>query len=315
MQGIVNQKKRMTSQRKKQLMFIWGWLALPIRSWLIFFLYVNISSVLQAFQDVTGKWSLDNFKFFWNSVTGTNGDSGTLKIALKNTLFFFTIDFFVKFPFQLMVAYFLYKKIFGYKIYRYIFYFPVIISNVAMTGVFKEIISPLGVLGELCREWGIALPKEGLLSNSETVVQTVAVYGIWDSLGAMMLILCGAMVRIPTETLESGRLDGVGAFREFFQLILPMIWSTLSTMMLLKLTGILTASGEIMLLVGDTASFSLKAHTLSHWIFSKVYASGNHMGGQYGQVSAAGLSFTLIVAPFILFVKWLFTEKIPKVEF
>ncbi len=303
--------------RKGQLRFIWLWLVIPILSWLVFFLYVNMSSFVQAFQDrFTGAFTFDNFKIFWNSLIGRElSPAGNVSIAVKNTAKFFLLGLFVGLPLQLLVAYFLFKKVAGYKIFRIIFYFPVIISSVAMTGVFKEFIATTGPLGTICKWFGISLPQSGLLGTSDTVVQTVMFYSVWTAMGLHMLLLCGAMARIPLEVLESGRLDGVGAAREFFSLILPLIWPTLSTIIVLQFTGILNSSGEIMLLVGDNQSFTLGAHTLAHWIFSMVYSGGNHMQGQYSLVSAGGLTLTLITLPVILFVRWLLLEKIPSVEY
>ena len=84
---------------------------------------------------------------------------------------------------------------------------------------------------------------------------------------------------------------------------------------MLQITGILGASGQILLLVGENDAFTLRAQTLSHWIFSQVYKGGNHMQGQYSLVSATGLSLTLVMLPFVMFVRWLFLEKIPTVEY
>ncbi len=309
-------KGKLNRFRTGQLCFIWGWIIVPIVSWLVFFLYANMSSFVQAFQDrVTGAWTLQNFKDFWSAITGKGGSGGPLNIAALNTLKFFLLGLFVNTPIQVAVAYFLWKKISGYKFFRFVFYFPVIISNVAMTGVFKEFIATSGPLGEICKWVGISLPGSGLLGTSETVVGTVMAYAIWDSIGLHMLLVCGAMNRIPMEVLESGRLDGVGGGRELVSLILPMIWPTLSTLIVLQFTSLLNSSGQIMLLVGNNEAFTLGAVTINHWIFNKVYSGGSHMQGQYALVSAAGLCLTVITLPLILFVKWLVLEKIPAVEY
>ena len=184
-----------------------------------------------------------------------------------------------------------------------------------MTTVFKEVLAFDGLFGNMCRTFNWTYPDGGLLGNTETVTPTVIAYGLWDSLGQSMLLYCGAMVRIPTETLEAGRLDGIKGGKEFFSIILPMIWPTLSTILLLAITGILEASGALLLLVGDATSFSLKAHTLSFWMWSNVYAGGKNMEGQYTLVCGVGLCMTILILPFVFFMKWLFTEKLPQVQY
>ena len=40
------------------------------------------------------------------------------------------------------------------------------------------------------------------------------------------------MERIPQEVIEAAKLDGVGVGRELFGIILPMIWPTISTLLI-----------------------------------------------------------------------------------
>ncbi len=314
LQAVKKKSKKggMGSFRRNQLIFIWLWLVPPIITSIVFGLYEKLQSIIMAFQDLEGNFTLSNMSYFFTEMFSQDGQ---LLIALKNTLTHFTVGLFVKFPFQLLIAYLIYKKVYGYKIWRYIFYFPAIIPNIAMTTVFKEVVAFDGLFGNMCRQYGWTYPADGLLGNPDTVTWTVIAYGLWDSLGQSMLLFCGAMTRIPTDTLEAGRLDGVKALREFCQIILPMIWPTLSTILLLQITGILEASGSLLLLVGDSTSFSLRAHTLTFWMWSKVYAGGQNMKGQYTLVCGVGLCLTLLVLPFIFFVKWIFTEVLPQVDY
>ena len=307
-----NNKQTRSRFKKAELIFIWGMLALPILDWLIFFLGKNISSFTMAFQNLSGEWSLINFKDFYDSLIAPTSDLGSFGIALKNTLKYFLLGNIVNLPLQLIFSYFLYKQIRGYKVFRIIFYFPVIVSAVAMTGVFKEFISPLGPLGEICRKAGIEFPMSGLLGQPSTATTTIMVYEVWTCVGFNMLLICGAMARIPTEVLEAARLDGIGTWRELVQIVLPMIWSTLSTILILGATGILSSSGPILLLAPDTGS--LGTTTISFWIFDKVYANGGYMKGQYNLVSAAGLCLTVIMVPIVLLLRRLI-EKVGNVEY
>lgn len=309
-----NELKAKNRFKRNQLLFIWGALAIPILSWFIFWLCVHIGSIVQAFQDpYTNNWSFVNFQKFWVEITNQNHRLDSLSVALKNTLGYFGLHMFIEFPIDIVISYFLYKKIRGYKFFRIIFYFPVLVSAVVLTGVFKELISPLGPLGELFKKWGFNMPSQGFLGTAETATKTIMVYDFWSGLCVSMLLLCGGMARIPLEVLESARLDGVShSGQELIYLILPLTWPTISTMIILALTGIVGASGPILLLAPD--SKSLGTTTLSYWLFEKVYAGGVYMAGQYNLVSAAGLCITAVVLPIILLLRKL-VEKIPAVEY
>ena len=214
-------KKGVNSYKRNQLLFVWGWLAVPIISWALFYWYVNFSSFVGAFQDYNGNWSIANFESVWQSIFNPPPELGrdSLSVAFSNTLKYFIVDIFVKYPIQLFVCYFLYKQIWGYKFYRYVFYLPAIISGVALIGVYKAVIAPSGPLAEILVKFGIELPE--LLASPKTATGAVMGYVIWTCACGHMLLLCGAMNRIPIEVMEAARLDGIGPLREFFNIILP----------------------------------------------------------------------------------------------
>lgn len=311
MEETVTTKRKMNRYRKAQLWFIWPMLAVPILHWLVFFLYMNMSSFVQAFQDVNGKFTTEHITLAWNSILGRVESSDALSVALKNTFMYFGVSEFIIFPIRIIMCYFIYKQIAGYKVFRIIFYLPCIISSVTMTGVYKEFISSLGPLGTICNTLGIELPARGLLATPETANGAIIGYVIWAGL-TTHLYISGAMAKVPVEVLESARLDGITSWKELIYIIVPLIWPTISTMLILSLTALISASGPILLLSPDP--WSLKTYTVSYWLWEKVYASGQFMKGKYSLVSAAGLILTAITVPIVLGLRKLL-ELIPAVEY
>ena len=300
--------KRKNAFKRSQLIFIWGWLALPIIKWIIFYWGTNFSSFANAFQDpVSKQFSMINFKLAWESMW-VSDSFDSLKVGFENTLKYFLTNNLIKLPIQLITCYFLYKQIKGYKVYRFILYLPAILPGVAMAAVFKEMVVSGGVLDAM----GFNIPSNGLLGMPETTTNTILAYTVWTGICGNMLLYCGAMHRIPIEVLEAARIDGIGPWREFTSLILPMIWPTLSTCLVLACCDFLSTSGPILLLASD--SYSLRSTTISYWIWSKVYAGGVQGAGQYNLVSAAGLILTAISVPLVLLIRKTF-DLIPSVEF
>lgn len=305
-------KKSINTFERNKLLFVWGWLAVPIVAWLIFYWYVNFSSMIGAFQDYNGNWSMVNFKDVWESIFNPPPELGrdSLSVAFGNTLLYFLVEIFVKYPIQLIVCYFLYKQIWGYKVYRYIFYLPAIISAVALVNVYRAFIAPAGPLSEIVALFGVELPP--LLQQAETVTGAIMGYVVWTCVCGHMLLLCGAMNRIPIEVMEAARLDGIGPLREFINIILPLIWPTLSTLLILTCTGFLNSSGPLLLFDVDT--YSMGTTTISYWIFQKVYMNGTLNSTNYNLVSAAGLLLTLVAVPIILGIRKLL-DFVPSVEY
>lgn len=279
-----------------------------VATWVLWWFYPNVSSIFLAFQNRTGEFTFANFVEVWNSLTTAGG---VLAVSLKNTLLYFFVGTAVRIPLVTFVCYFLYKKIYGYKFFRIMFYMSAIIPSVAMAGVFKIFVSSTGPLGKICEQLGIFLPNEGLLGTVGTATPTIVVYEIWTCFAGGLLLINGAMARIPTEILESAKIDGCGMARELFQFILPLIWPTISTLIVLSCTGIISAGGGIVMLLQPDTQYGTS--TLYYWMFRKVYGSGTG-SGDYGVVSAMGLCFTLLVVPFTLLVRKLL-DKVPTVEY
>lgn len=296
--------------KKKTVFFILAMLAIPVINWVIFWLIINVQSIALAFTDArTGAFTWNNFEWFWKSLTTEGGD---IAIALKNTLMYFSCTVFIVLPLSLVIAYFLYKKIAMYRVFRVIFYLPAIISGTALVTAYLDLINPGNILDLFLNLFGKSVPSTGYMLKGDTANAVILFYTIFTSFTTNVLLFSGAMARVPTEVLESAKLEGCGPFRELVELIFPLIWPTFATQLVFTMTGIFTASGPILLFRPQTN----ECDTLSYWIFKMVYDENAAVAGSaaYNLVSATGLFFTLVGMPIILGVRKL-TDKIEPVEY
>lgn len=307
-----NKIEAVTSMKRREKGFIVFLLIIPVVHWLIFWLYVNLQSIFLAFQsytiDGTG-FTLGNFVEVWRQITSPINN--TIGLALTNTLKYFATTVLIIIPLCLVVSFFLYKRIWGYKVFRVIFYLPAIISGMAMVTAYKEFLDPNGPLGAIMKMFGVDYDVS-FLGSSATATNTIVVYTILTGLTTNVLLFSGGMARIPLEVLEAAKLDGVGPWKELVKIIFPLIWPTFSTQLIFTMTGLFSAGGPILLFTNGDKGTS----TIAFWIFSKVYGldgTGPSLGA-YNIVACAGLCFTLVGVPLILIARKL-TEKIEPVEY
>lgn len=302
--------------RKGLAPFIILMLAVPVLWFIVFYVMININSIIMAFRVIDGigsdgrleyVWGLGNFKTFFEEFR-INLPSG-IQVALKNTMKYFCLNFFLIVPATFFVAYFMYKKIAGYKFFRVLFYSPSIISATAMVIMYKNIIGGYGPLYELMEVFGVRLPA--LLTDSATATPTILVYCVWVGFGVNIVLYQGAMGRIPEDVIEAGKLDGVGWVREMFQIVTPMIWPTLSTTIILALSKVFTASGPILLFNEAGSALSFKMDTISYFIFRQTYDATTSLN----YPAAISVFFTVVSLPFVLLVRWLFGKIDPEVSY
>ena len=209
-------KKRYNKVGTTRTLFIIICLAWPLLQWAVFYLGININSILMAFQrSIPGSpdkfWTLENFRRIF--IEGFIGEEPLLLQATKNTIVFFLFNFLILSPLNIFVGYFFYKKIPGTKVFRFIFYLPAIIPGTVMATLFKYIISPesSGVLATIFGAMGVRFPN--LLGSSEYAMKTMLVYNAWIGFTGF-LITVNSMRRIPTEIIESAQLDGITPLKE-----------------------------------------------------------------------------------------------------
>ncbi len=289
-------KSKMTLKRK---LFIIGMVSVPVLSFLVFYVYVNFNSILMAFQQLKNGeviYSFKNFEMLFNEFANP---FSVMKESVINTLIFFSVNLFIMIPLTSVLSYFLYKKILFYKFFRVVFFLPSIISAVVLTMLYRYILSVDGpIVALLVNIFNLPVKPE-IFADSRYALTAIIIYGIWTGFGSNMILFNGAMSRIPEEIIEAGELDGIGCFRELVQIVIPLVWPTLSTVIILASVGIFTASGPILLFTkGEFGTY-----TISFWIFMQVYNGGNM---EYA--SAVGLFFTVIGFPFVFAVKYLLTR-------
>ena len=267
-------------------------MCIPAIYGIIKWIITNGYSVLLAFSLDTpfeSKWTLLHFERFLIDMK----TDGTLAIALANTMKYYAMSLFKTFI-SFVIAYFLYKQIPAYRLFRFLYFLPCVIAPIISVAIFKNMIRELGPVWTLMNEcFGVTYSEP--LAYPETATNAILLYQLLSGFGSTYLIYIGAMNRIPTEVLESASLDGCSLMREFWQIIFPLTWGTFSTFVLLSATMIFSASGPILYFTEGAA----KTTTLGYWLFAQV------RGGTYNYPSAVGVIFTLLTIPIVVCVRML----------
>ena len=281
---------------KNKYIFVYSMLAFALIHFSVFWIYVNLDSFALAFIDrATGVWNnFDYFKWIFSDLSG--GADSEILGNLANTLKYFFVNTVCQLPLAMFLAYFLYKKILFRGFFMTIFIIPMIISTVVLAAVYQHSVSEGGHIGMLYGFISGAGEGIDLLGNEATATGSILIFCIWTGFGLNLIMFSGAMTRIPESIVESAKLEGIGFWRELFSITAPMIWPTLSILMLLSVTSVFTASGPIILLTGGHAGTS----TIDFWMYVHVV-----MDKEYNLASALGMVFTIASLPIFLTVSWL----------
>ncbi len=301
----VNLKRIKRKADIRKYLFIWLGLALPIANFLIFFVYVNISSIDMAFRHSTRDGYVYDFANFISIFEEFRNPYSLISESLLNTIKYWAFGFFIVMPLCYLISYFFYKKIWGYNFFRYVFFMPSIISAVIMSSFFKFMVEPDGPLTLLIKS--ITGKQILLLSNSDTAFTTLLLYGLWGGFGINLIYFTANLQRIPIDIIEYSRLDGVNTWQEIRYLLFPLTWPFYSTFMFLNLCGIFGSGGAALLLTQGAYG----TYDFPYWQYVKV--TDGESGSTY-ICAALGWLITLIAMPISLLFKHL-ADKVEAVEF
>lgn len=293
----------------KMYAFLISIIGFQLVNFVVFYVIVNANSLMMAFQwretDGSLTWTLHSFEVMFSQFAS---GASEIRIALRNTFIYFGFGF-IMLPISFTTSYFMYKKIWGHQAFRILFFLPSVLSGVVWSMIYKNIVGVNGPIAALYQQiHGLPEPPV-FLADSKYALTTVLMYSFWLGIAGNFVIFSGTLTRIPESVIEAGKLDGVSWIRELWQIILPLMWPTIGTMILLQLSGIFTASGNILLLTGG----AYNTNSISFLIFQQVYGVAE-TSNTYNYGSAVGMFFTLLTIP-IVFVSRYFINRIEDVEY
>ena len=163
----------------------------------------------------------------------------------------------------------------GVKLFRTIFYLPVVLPAVAVLTLWKYIYDPTyGLANELLRD--LHLPTVMWLGDSRTALASILIVGVWGIGGTMIIFLAGLQA-VPTELTEAAKVDGAGPIRRFMQVTLPMIGPILLLQLVLQLNGAFQTFTQVAILTkgGPGTSTDLLMYKIYTDGFANFIASPN----------------------------------------
>lgn len=312
--------------RFKRGLLIVAFLFLAIANFLVFWVYINIDTILLTFQNY------QNGEFEWVGLTNYietfkqifMGESPLVKNGFINSFHALAINFIIL-PISIVVAYAFYKKVPGTKFYQVVFYIPSIISMIVLTTAFREMFGTrnAGPIAQILHAMGIDSPMaqgdvyfNWVDFSTEQATQfwpLVYIYCIFNGLGTNVILISSAMRRIPTEVSEASRLDGCGFFRELFSVSLPLVLPTIATWVILIFAAIFSFSFAPMMISADFNSGGTNLTTTTAWQIFINAQEGNSNG--LAATATLGIFLSLFVMPMTLIARRLFRRFTTEVSY
>ena len=264
----------------------------------------SFSLAFKTLEDGKEVFSFEQFENIWKSLTqGINlVDGFKIGTAFKNTMLFFGSGMLVSFPLSILASYFIHKKIAGYRFFRVVTYLPSVVAGAALVMMYRYLIDHGGLIHKIFQLTNTAdAVYQAPLTDPSTAIWTILIYNVLCGLGTTIVVVSGAMNSLSPEMLEAGEIDGCNWFQELIYLIIPGVWPTLSTIIILTTAGCLGSSGPILAFTKGAQ----ETETLSYLMYHLTLKGRTSLY----LPSAIGLIMTVITVPIVFTVRKLVTPN------
>lgn len=213
--------------------------------------------------------------------------------SLRVTAIFTCIELPLQVFGAMMIAAVLSKNSLKNKIFRAIYFLPVICSATAVGIMWKMILhSNVGLVTYFLR--CIGLPRVNFLNTPGLTILVVAFISIWRSFGISTIVYVTAIQQISPSLYEAAELDGAGPVRQFFNITVPSIRPTFWYILMTRFAGTLQIFDIIFTTTNGGPNYTTES-TVSY-IYSRAFSTSGRMG------YASALSIILFVVIMIVTV-------------
>lgn len=264
----------------------------------IFFIVPTLLSFYFSFTD----WNIDGANFIGLANFKQLIAEPELRGAFKNTFIFAIITSVFKVVFGLLLALLLNMKLKSRVALRTIFYFPAVLSSVAVGLIFSSLYHPsAGLINRMLSGIGLDFLTRDWLGNPSLVMYSVSFIEIWKWTGFIMIIFLAGLQSIPKEYYEATSIDGANSFQSFKYVTFPLLNGSFNSSLLLSIIGGLKVFEIIM--VSTNGGPGSASEVLSSIIYK------NFSFGYFGLSTAGGLMLFIIVSCIAVPLNWYVSKK------
>ncbi|WP_243721837.1 carbohydrate ABC transporter permease [Meridianimarinicoccus aquatilis] len=196
--------------------------ALFLAPGILFFAFYVIFPILQSFRISFYKWDglspaepvgMQNYSQLF--------EDPAFYTSLGNNVIWLFL-YLLAIPAGLAIALFLNQTVTGIRIYKSLFFFPFVVSQVVVGLVFTWFYDPtFGLLNTVLE--AVGLDPVNILGDPSKVTYGIIAAGLWPQTAYCMILYLTGLNAVDPEQVEAGRLDGAKGLKMLWHVILPQL--------------------------------------------------------------------------------------------
>lgn len=220
--------------------------------------------------------------------------------AFRNNMTVVVISIAVQMPIAMMLAIMLERgsHMFSFKIFRTVYFFPMLMSSVAIGILFKYIYDPsFGVVNTFLNDVGLDSWTRSWLGDRDVVLYAVIAVICWQFIPFYMILFQAALSGISEDLRDAARIDGANEAQYYLRIAIPLVRGTIRTAMILSLIGSLKYFDLIWVMTGGGPNHA--SELMATYMYKRAFPSFE-MG--YGSTIAAALFIIVMIISIAAFL-------------
>jgi multiple sugar transport system permease protein len=217
-------------------------------------------------------------------------DDEAFYTSLKNNIIWLVLYLFA-IPAGLFVALFLNQTVTGIRIYKSLFFFPFVISQVVVGLVFSWFYDPSnGLMNIILMAFGAdAIP---VLADEKYVAYGIIAAGLWPQTAYCMILYLTGLNSVDPEQIEAARLDNARGIKMLWYVILPQLRPATFIALVVTVIGALR-SFDLISIMTDGGPWG-SSQVLAFYMYEQAFSEyGFRMG--YGAAIAVVLFLIMMI--------------------
>ncbi len=224
--------------------------------------------------------------------------------AFKNNVYFFIINMLVQNPIALFLAALLSRNTLrGSGTYRTLIFIPTVLSVVIIGFIWQLILSPLwGIAESFMTFFGIGNLFQPWLGLESTALTTISLISVWQFVGIPLMLFYAALISIPDELIEAGRVDGATTWIVFWKIKFPLILPTVGIVTILTFVGNFNAFDLIYTIKGALAGPNFSTDIMGTMFFRTFFGQQLQLGNAAMGSTVAAMMLIIILIGVLLYL-------------
>lgn len=213
--------------------------------------------------------------------------------SFVNTVIFSFVATAVETALGFWLALLFYGRFAGKRIAMVVIVYPMMVSTMVVCAVWRTLFQfDIGLVNYFLRLVG--LHPVGWLSNPHLALFSVIIVDVWQWTPFAFIIIQAGLLSIQREVFEASSIDGAGYLQTVFRITLPILWSQVLLVVLLRTIDTFRIFAKVYALTNGGPGNSTE--TLSFYVYRQGFVYFN-----LGRASTAAV-YTLVVIAVIAFV-------------